>query len=119
MAQIDQRIAKAEEAVKAAHEKLKQARALKQKQEARKRATLAKVERAADTRRKVLVGAFILEQLERASISPGLLTYESGRFSEWLTRPHDRALFGLALQQPQTPQAAPQPQHENQGGSAA
>lgn len=95
VAQIDQRIAQAEARVKEAAEKLKQARALKQKQEAKKRATLAKVERAADTRRKVLVGAFILEQLERNGIGAALLTYESGRFADWLTRDHDRELFGL------------------------
>ncbi|HDR9165948.1 mobilization protein [Burkholderia vietnamiensis] len=109
MAQIDQRIAKAEEALKAAHDKLKQAKALKQKQEARKRATLAKAERAAETRRKVLVGAFILEQLERNGIGAALLTYEGGRFADWLTRPHDRELFGLAGQPQPVPHGAPQP----------
>lgn len=106
MAQIDQRIAQAEAKLKEAHDKLKQAKALKQKQEARQRATLAKQERAAETRRKVLVGAFILEQLERNGIGAALLTYEGGRFADWLTRPHDRELFGLAVQQPQMPQDA-------------
>ena len=71
MAHIDERIARAEKTLKDAHEKLKQARAQKQKQEARKRSTLAKVERAADTRRKVLVGAFVLEQMERGGIGAG------------------------------------------------
>lgn len=106
MSQIDQRIAKAEETLKAAHEKLKQAKALKQKQEARQRATLAKRERAADTRRKVLVGAFILEQLERSGIGAALLTYEGGQFADWLTRPYDRELFGLPTQN-QMPGTAP------------
>lgn len=106
MAQIDQRIAKAEEALKTAQDKLKQARALKQKQEALKRATLAKAERAAETRRKVLVGAFILEQLERNGTGAALLTYEGGRFADWLTRPHDRELFGLTGQPQPVPHAA-------------
>lgn len=109
MSQIDQRITQAEARLKEAYDKLKQAKALKQKQEAIKRTTLAKAERAADTRRKVLVGAFILEQLERSGIGATLLTYEGGRFADWLTRPYDRELFGLAEQLAQTPEAAPEP----------
>lgn len=103
MAQIDQRIAKAEEALKAAQDKLKQAKALKQKQEARQRATLAKAERAADTRRKVLVGAAILAKVERGEWPKDKLL---AMLDTALTRPHDRELFGLAVQA-QTPEAAP------------
>lgn len=93
MAQIDQRIAKAEEVLKAAHDKLKQAKAMKQKQEARQRATLAKQERAADTRRKVLVGAAILAKVERGEWPKDKLL---AMLDAALTRPHDRELFELS-----------------------
>lgn len=95
MTQIEQRIAKAEEALKTAQEKLKQAKALKQKQEAKKRAALAKAERSADTRRKVLIGSLILAKVER-----GEWPRESmmAMLDKGLTRDHDRELFGLSVQ---------------------
>ena len=103
MAQIDQRIAQAEAKLKEAHEKLKQAKALKHKQEARQRATLAKQERAADTRRTVLVGASILAKVERGEWPKEKLL---AMLDAALTRPHDRELFGLAVPQSQMLQAA-------------
>jgi hypothetical protein len=103
VAQIDQRIAQAEARLKEAHDKLKQAKALKQKQEARQRATLAKQERAADTRRKVLVGTSILAKVERGEWTKEKLL---AMLDAALTRPHDRELFGLAVPQPQMPKDA-------------
>jgi hypothetical protein len=46
-----------------------------------------------DARRKILMGAFVLEQLERAGLSPPGFTVEGKRFSDWLVRPNDRAVF--------------------------
>jgi large subunit ribosomal protein L7/L12 len=84
-----------EDRIAAAEIKLKQLKAMKQKQAARERAKVSKQERAADTRRKILVGAFMLEQLERSGIGAALLTCEGKRFNEWLTREQDRELFKL------------------------
>lgn len=92
MALIEQRITKAEEAVKAAKEKLKQAKSLKQKQEAKKRTEDAKAKRAADTRRKILVGQAILAKVERAEWPKDKLL---AMLDTALTRPDDRALFDL------------------------
>jgi hypothetical protein len=75
--------------------KLKQAKAQKQKIEARKRAAESKRSRAVDTKRKVLMGAFVLEQLERNGIEPGLFTCEGKRFADWLQRDADRTVFDL------------------------
>lgn len=105
MTLIDKRIAKAEEAVRAAQEKLKQAKALKQQKEARTRARLQKAERAADTRRKVLVGAMILERVERGEWQREKLLAQLDNF---LIRDHDRALFDL---KPQTYVQAAVPQN--------
>lgn len=52
-----------DETIAALQEKLKQAKALKQKQEARQRVINAKLKRTSDTRRKVLLGAFLLEHI--------------------------------------------------------
>lgn len=73
--------------------KLKQAKALKQKVESRKKAAQAKAIRASDTRKKILVGAFFLEKIEkneeyRAKVMPQL--------GEYLKRDDDRALFGFS-----------------------
>jgi len=73
--------------------KLKQATAKKQKMEAMKRAAETKAQRAQDTRRKILLGAFFLEKMEKnpeyaAKVMPG--------FDAFLKRDDDRALFDLA-----------------------
>jgi large subunit ribosomal protein L7/L12 len=88
-------MSKIDEQIAAATARLKQLKALAQKQAARDRAAQAKKARSDATRRKIMVGAFVLEQMERNGIGAALLTYEAGRFSDWLTRPDERALFGL------------------------
>lgn len=85
MATIDERIA-------ALEAKLKQERAKKQKVEARKRAVEQKLQRAADTRRKILAGALVLELMERDEATRQRFMQ---RLDAYLTRPDDRALFGL------------------------
>jgi transcription antitermination factor NusG len=86
-------IEKAEQKVKELEEKLKQAKALKQKAEARVRAAEAKQKRADDTRRKVLLGAYLLQQMNAdAAIRASVLKELQG----FLTRPDERALFDLA-----------------------
>lgn len=102
-------IEKAEQRVKDLEEKLKQAKALKQKAEARVRAADAKQKRADDTRRKVLVGAYLLQQMSAdPSINASVLKGLQG----FLTRPDERAQFGLE------PNASTPPAAENENAHA-
>jgi hypothetical protein len=73
-----------------------------------------KSQRRMDARRKILLGAFVLEQLERTGSSPQNLTFEGQRFFDWLVRPTDRAVFDALPSSgdsvpdaPSTPGAAP------------
>ena len=86
-------IATPEERIQKLEEKLSQEKAKKAKIEARKRHAEAKKTRQDDTRKKVLIGAFVLEKAADESILN--FTINGAPFSEWLTRPADRALFGL------------------------
>lgn len=75
--------------------KLAQAKALHQKQQARERTKMQSENRRLDTRRAVLIGKFILEQQKKGGINTAAMTYESAALADWLTRPDERALFGL------------------------
>ncbi|NHZ45034.1 mobilization protein [Massilia aquatica] len=86
-------IEKAQKRVKDLEEKLKQAKALKQKVEARSKAAENKQKRAADTRRKILVGTAILAKIERGEWPKDKMLE---MMSQQLTRDDDRALFDLA-----------------------
>lgn len=82
-----------DERIKAQEDKLKQLKALKQKQEAQKRAAEAKRNRTEDTRRKVLVGAMMLEHMEKNEATKASAM---AKLDAFLTRDDDRALFGLS-----------------------
>lgn len=75
--------------------KLKQARALAQKQANKAKAHEQGQQRKIDTRRKVLLGSFVQAMQTKNGIHAGQFTYESERFSDWLTRDEERALFDL------------------------
>jgi hypothetical protein len=75
--------------------KLKQARALAQKEANRQRSKEAGVQRKIDTRRKVLLGSFVQSMHTKNGIHASQFTYESERFADFLKRDDDRALFGL------------------------
>lgn len=64
-----------------------QARAKAQRLEAAEREKMEKARRADDTRRKVLLGAYVMHAQPDVA--------NSTEFATWLTRPTDRALFGL------------------------
>jgi large subunit ribosomal protein L7/L12 len=83
---------KIEDTIAALETKLKQAKALKQKQEAQKKAQQQKQTRAQDTRRKILVGSLFLT---RASSSDTAQAELHALLDPFLTRPDDRALFNL------------------------
>lgn len=81
-----------EERIREAEERLKQLKAKRQQVEARKRAAEAKAKRAADTRKKILVGAAVLAKIERGEWSEAELL---AMLDNTLSREDDRALFGL------------------------
>lgn len=58
------------------------------RQEALKRATEAKANRVCDTRRKILIGAMMLEQMEKNEATKASVM---GKLDAFLTRPDDRA----------------------------
>lgn len=86
-----------------------QARAKAQRLEAAEREKMEKARRADDTRRKVLLGAYTMQFMPEVA--------NSAEFATWLTRPTDRALFGLQpLPQPAAPVlAAAQPEGQPSG----
>jgi hypothetical protein len=81
-----------EERLKALEQK--QAQIQKQIQALKARDTAQ--ERKDDTRRKVLLGGFVMAQMKKKGISVESVIYESVRFTESLNNDRDRALFGLA-----------------------
>ena len=85
-------MAKIEDTNAALETKLKQAKALKQKVEARKRTLEQKADRAQDTRRKILIGAFFLEKMGK---NEDYKTKVLLGLDEFLKRSDDRALFDL------------------------
>lgn len=87
MANIDERVAILEA-------KLKEAKSQKAALEQRQRALTAKKERADDTRRKVLLGALMLDLWAHKKGNESELRKELDGF---LTRPGDRELFGLPV----------------------
>ena len=90
MADIDGRIKQAEDRVK-------QLKARKQKMVIRKKVAENKRLRQEDTRRKILLGAYVLETMRKdESANRRMLEKLEG----YLTREDDRALFGLT---PKTP----------------
>jgi len=95
---IDQRKAEALKAL--------QARRIKLKAKLAQLDRPTKSQRRLDARRKILLGAFVLEQLERTGSSPQALTFEGKRFADWLVRENDRTVFeGLAISAAPTPAA--------------
>lgn len=66
----------------------------------------SKSQRRSDARRKILLGAFVLEQLERTGSSPQDLSFEGRRFFDWLVRPNDRAVFETPAATTPTPESA-------------
>jgi hypothetical protein len=88
---------KLEERITSLETKLQQLKARQAKADARKRALLARRARNDDTRRKILAGAILLAQVEAGG-------FPREPFQAWLdaalTRPEDRALFGLPPKAP-------------------
>jgi hypothetical protein len=97
LAAIDQRKADALKAL--------QAKKLKLKAKLAQLDRPSKSQRRLDARRKILLGAFVLEQLEQAGVAPQALTFEGKRFFDWLVRPNDRAVFETPAATTPTPES--------------
>jgi hypothetical protein len=70
-----------------------QAKRLKLKAQLAQLQRPTKSQRRLDARRKILLGAFVLEQMQHAGIQPSGLTFQGKRFFDWLIRPTDRDVF--------------------------
>ena len=85
---------KLDDQISTLQEKLTQLKLRQQRLDARKRAIDALRERKATTRRKILVGGIVLTKVQQGEI-------DNEQFRGWLdqalTRPEDRALFGLPV----------------------
>jgi hypothetical protein len=85
-------MAKNDERIQALEAKLKQLKVQHQRKEARARTVAAKKSRHEELRKKILVGAVVLAKVEAGEFEEMIL-------KQWLdpavTRPEDRALFGL------------------------
>lgn len=79
--------------VKKAAEKLAQLRVQLQARDQRQQAQARAEQKKQETRRLVLAGAFYFGQLGQDGVLSA--TLNGVQFSEWLTRPSDRAAFGL------------------------
>lgn len=91
-----------EEKIKALQEKLKQEKAKKQKMGARKKAAETKAIRASDTRKKILIGAYVMDQMNARGEPMDRLNINGILLSDWLKRDDDRVLFGLSALQKST-----------------
>jgi uncharacterized membrane protein len=82
---LEQRIAKQQE------ERLKQLKAQKQAKDAREKAKQKVQERKNDTRRKILLGSYLLKKMEDEAEKQKILA----GLNEYLTEDRDRKLFDL------------------------
>ena len=96
MATIEDKIAAAEKRAQDAAKQIKQLKAQRDKVETRKLQTMLKGQRSDDTRRKILAGALVLDMMERDEQTKAKFIE---RLDKFLTRPDDRALFALPIQQ--------------------
>lgn len=90
---LDDRIQAARQKAKEAEELAKQLEARKALAEARKLVGTVKGARSEDIRRKILLGAFMLERLEASGTDALGLVIDDVAFGAWLTRKRDRELF--------------------------
>lgn len=86
---------KAKERAEALAKQAKQARAKAQRLEVKARAQQAGAERSRDTKRKVLLGAYLLAQVRTQGWELAALNIGQQPLADYLTREEDRALFGL------------------------
>lgn len=81
-----------EKKIEAQLEKLKQLKAKKQAIEAREKTKQKEQERKDDTRRKILLGSYLIKKMQNESNKEKILA----ELNEYLTENRDRRLFGLS-----------------------
>ena len=94
MASFEEKIAAAEKRAQEAAKQVKQLKARRDMVEARKLQSLLKGQRSDDTRRKILVGALVLDMMERDEATRQRFM---DRLDKFLTRADDRTLFQLPI----------------------
>ena len=94
MASFEEKIAAAEKRAQEAAKQVKQLKAKRDMVEARKLQSLLKGQRSEDTRRKILVGALVLDMMEHDESTRQRFM---DRLDKYLTRADDRALFQLPI----------------------
>ena len=103
----------AEEKIAALQKKIQQVKALDEKQKLRELGDVLKKSSAQETRKKILVGAFVMANFA-GDLSK--IAIENKSFADSLTRDDDRALFGLApLKKPTAKTAHAQAQAPRSG----
>jgi len=80
-----------EKKIEAQLEKLKQLKAQKQAIEAREKTKQKEKERKDDTRRKILLGSYLIKKMQNEANKEKILA----ELNEYLTENRDRQLFGL------------------------
>ena len=80
-----------EKKIEAQLEKLKQLKAQKQAIEARERTKQKEQQRKDDTRRKILLGSYLIKKMQNEANKEKILA----ELNEYLTENRDRQLFGL------------------------
>lgn len=86
---------KAKERAEALAKQAQQARAKAQRLEAKARSQQAGVERSRDTKRKVLLGAYVMAQAKAQGWDLSALHIGQQPLADYLVRDDDRALFSL------------------------
>lgn len=95
MATASERAAKLQASIEAQAKRLAETKAKKARIEALARSKEKAAERKLETRRSVLMGAFVREQLTSAGHDPVMFSPYGKQFGTWLKRPEERLLFGL------------------------
>ena len=106
---------KAKERAEALAKQAQQARAKAQRLEAKARAMQAGAERSRDTKRKVLLGAYLMAQVKAQGWDLSALNIGQQPLADYLVRDEDRALFSL----PPIPVLTAQVQEPESEGAAA
>jgi len=96
---------KLDDQISTLQQKLQQLKLRQQRIDARKRAITADRERKAETRRRILVGALVLEKVQGGEMDRNTLL---AWLNEALTRPSDRVLFDLPPLSPDRQAVAPE-----------
>ena len=106
---------KAKERAEALAKQAQQARVKAQRLESKARAQQAGVERSRDTKRKVLIGAYVMAQAKAQGWELAALHIGQQPLADYLVRDEDRSLFSL----PPIPVLTPQVQEPESEGAAA